>query len=117
MKILQLMVAVVVLCLAGTGSAGPVKHTSLKHKIIKQKTVTRSKKAVKPKKLDINTVDAVTLSKAIKGFGKRRAEAIIAFRTAHGPFKKVDELVNVKGVSANFMAKNKDYLRQHLKFG
>jgi competence protein ComEA len=30
--------------------------------------------------------------------GIKKAEAIVAYRSEHGPFKSVDELVNVKGI-------------------
>ena len=44
--------------------------------------------------------------KSLEHIGKKRASAIIAYRKAHGSFKDVDELANVKGIS-------KAYVDQH----
>ena len=48
--------------------------------------------------VNINTADAATLAAAIAGVGQKRAEAIVAYREANGPFRSVDDLVLVKGV-------------------
>jgi competence protein ComEA len=48
--------------------------------------------------VNINTADADTLAGALRGIGLKKAEAIVAYRAANGPFKTVDELANVKGI-------------------
>ena len=48
--------------------------------------------------VNINTADAATLAGSLRGVGIKKAEAIVAYRSEHGPFKSVDELVNVKGI-------------------
>lgn len=48
--------------------------------------------------VNINTADATTLASAISGVGMKRAEAIVAYREANGPFASVDDLILVKGV-------------------
>ena len=48
--------------------------------------------------VNINTADAATLAGSLRGVGIKKAEAIVAYRAEHGPFKSVDELVNVKGI-------------------
>jgi competence protein ComEA len=48
--------------------------------------------------VDLNTADAVTLARVLNGVGPAKAEAIIAFREANGPFQHIDELVKVKGI-------------------
>lgn len=53
--------------------------------------------------VDINTADAQTLAATIKGVGTKKAEAIIAYRDKHGPFKSVDGLAQVRGVSARMI--------------
>ena len=53
--------------------------------------------------VDINTADASTLAMAIQGVGMKRAEAIVAYREANGPFKSVDDLQNVKGVGPKIL--------------
>lgn len=48
--------------------------------------------------VDLNTADADTLARMLNGVGPAKADAIIAYREAHGPFQHVDELVKVKGI-------------------
>jgi competence protein ComEA len=48
--------------------------------------------------VNINRADAAALAEALRGIGMRKAEAIVAYRTEHGPFKSVDELLNIKGI-------------------
>ena len=59
-------------------------------------------------KINLNTVDLETLSHACHGIGKKRAEAIIGYRTSHGGFKSIDELAEVKGIG-------KLYVKRHEK--
>ena len=47
---------------------------------------------------------------AITGVGEKRAEAIIAYREQNGPFKSIEELVEVRGVSASIVEANMDNL-------
>lgn len=57
--------------------------------------------------IDINTADATTLDRGLKGVGAKTAAAIVAYRTKHGPFKSVDDLVKVKGVGPATLEKNR----------
>lgn len=45
---------------------------------------------------------------ALKGIGPKMAERIIAYRNEHGPFKTVDQLVQVKGIGNAKFQKLKD---------
>ncbi len=63
-----------------------------------------------PPKVNLNTVDAKTLSKMLKGVGRKRAEAVIAYRQAHHGFKSIDELAQVKSLGAAFVKKNRQQL-------
>lgn len=45
---------------------------------------------------------------ALKGIGPKMAERIIAYRQEHGPFKTVDQLVQVKGIGNMKFQKLKD---------
>lgn len=58
--------------------------------------------------IDINTADAETLAQTIKGVGPVRAQAIIAYRTEHGPFRSISELTNVKGIGMKLVENNRD---------
>jgi competence protein ComEA len=49
-------------------------------------------------KININTADETTLA-TLPGIGKKGATAIIEYRTKNGPFKTVDDLKNVPGIS------------------
>ncbi len=58
--------------------------------------------------VDINSADAGTLATALQGIGPHKAEAIVAYRKKHGPFKSVDELTSVKGIGASTVEQNRD---------
>ena len=60
--------------------------------------------------VNINTATAENLAVNIKGVGKKKAEAIIAYREANGPFKSVDDLQKVKGIGSKILQKNKENL-------
>lgn len=68
----------------------------------------------KSTKVNLNTADATTLAKQVNGFGPKRAEAIVKYREANGPFKSFDELVKVKGIGKKFMAKKRPHLEEVL---
>lgn len=54
--------------------------------------------------VNINQADLGQLT-SLKGIGPKKAEAIIAYRTAHGAFKSVDDLAKVKGIGAKALAR------------
>ena len=58
--------------------------------------------------VNINTASATELSMAMNGIGSSKAEAIVAYREANGPFKTVDDLARVKGVGDATVSKNLD---------
>ncbi|MBF8795667.1 ComEA family DNA-binding protein [Pseudomonas monteilii] len=64
----------------------------------------------KPAKLDLNTADALTLQKELNGIGRAKAEAIVAYREAHGPFTSLDELLEIKGIGNALLERNRDKL-------
>lgn len=59
--------------------------------------------------IDINTADAATLEQ-INGIGEKKAQAIIDYRTEHGPFGSVDDITKVKGIGPATLEKNRDRL-------
>lgn len=60
--------------------------------------------------VNINTADAETLTRELKGIGAAKAKAIIEYREAHGPFSSVDELLEVKGIGTSILDKNRAIL-------
>lgn len=63
--------------------------------------------------VDINTADAATLASAMNGVGEKKAATIVAYRDAHGPFVRIEDLANVKGIGQSTIEKN----RQNLAVG
>ena len=57
--------------------------------------------------VDINTADAKTLDAQLQGVGPKSAEAIVAYRTKHGPFKRAEDLDKVKGIGKKTVEKNR----------
>ncbi len=62
--------------------------------------------AVMATPVNVNTADAATLAAALHGIGMKKAADIVAYREAHGPFKSLADLGNVKGVGDKTLAKN-----------
>ncbi|SDH41421.1 ComEA family DNA-binding protein [Pseudomonas panipatensis] len=60
--------------------------------------------------VNINTADASLLQQELKGIGKVKAEAIVAYREANGPFTTVDQLLEVKGIGKAILEKNRSRL-------
>lgn len=61
--------------------------------------------------VNINKADAQAIATSLDGIGMSKAQAIVAYRDAHGPFKNVDEVGNVKGIGAKTLARNRDAIR------
>ena len=57
--------------------------------------------------VDINSADAKTLAESLNGIGLVKAEAIVAYRTANGPFKGIDDLAKVKGIGKKTIEANR----------
>lgn len=58
--------------------------------------------------VNINTADADTLVKILKGIGPEKAAAIVEYRDSNGPFKSVDQLMQVKGIGKKTVDENRD---------
>ena len=48
--------------------------------------------------VNVNTADAETISAELKGIGISKAQAIVEYRSKHGPFKSADDLGLVNGI-------------------
>jgi competence protein ComEA len=58
-------------------------------------------------KININTATVAELD-VLPGIGEVTAARIIAFREEHGPYRSVDDLVHVQGISTNTIAGFRD---------
>jgi len=61
--------------------------------------------------VDINTMDAETIAANLKGIGIKKAQAIVTYREANGPFTSIDELAKVRGIGAKTIAKIRDNIQ------
>lgn len=63
--------------------------------------------AVDEKKVNLNSASTQELT-TLRGIGDKTAQAIVAYRESHGPFKSVEELVEVKGIGEKLMTSLRD---------
>jgi competence protein ComEA len=62
---------------------------------------------VQAEPVNINTADATALAKALNGIGPAKAKAIVSYREKNGPFKSVDQLAMVEGMTQKLIDKNR----------
>jgi len=79
-KSLQILSLVILFAFSSLGFAGPV---------------------------NINTADAKTIAKNLKGVGLKKAQAIVVYRKKHGGFKNIESLSKVKGIGFKTVEKNR----------
>jgi len=58
--------------------------------------------------VNVNTADAETIADILVGVGISRAQAIVDYRTEHGRFNDVDDLIQVKGIGEATLETNKE---------
>lgn len=80
---LTLKTLILALCLAGASQAAPTTGT-----------------------VNINTADAATLDRLLDGIGPSKAQAIITYRKANGPFRSAADLAKVKGIGEATVKRN-----------
>ncbi len=61
--------------------------------------------------VNINTADASALAKALTGVGPAKAKAIVSYREKNGPFKSVEQLAMVEGISQKLIDRNRADIR------
>ncbi len=61
-------------------------------------------------KININTATSGELE-SLPGIGAAKAASIISFREQNGPFKEIEDLVNVSGIGAKSFEKLKDMIK------
>lgn len=60
--------------------------------------------------VNVNSASAEEIAESLKGVGLSKAEAIVVYRSEHGEFKHVDELVNVKGIGIRTVDINREFI-------
>lgn len=71
--------------------------------------VPKAQPAVVHQAVSVNHADVKTLQK-LPGIGKKRAQGIVAYRQAKGPFETLRDLLKVKGISQNLLSRLKSRL-------
>jgi competence protein ComEA len=61
--------------------------------------------------VNINSADAATIARELKGIGLSKAEAIVEYRQKHGPFHSADELASVRGIGRKTIEHNRADIR------
>ena len=59
--------------------------------------------------VDLNTATAEQLQE-VPGIGEALAQRIVEFRGEHGPFEKVDDLLNVRGIGVTSLDRLRPFL-------
>lgn len=60
--------------------------------------------------VNLNAASADALAAGMVGIGPAKAKAIVDYREAHGPFKTVDDLLQIKGIGAATLDKNREHV-------
>lgn len=79
--------------------------------------VSESTQSQTSKPILLNQADVDTLTQSFKGIGRKRAEAIIAYREANGGFKTIEDLALVKGIGKAFVDRNLQKLQETYSIG
>lgn len=58
--------------------------------------------------VNINTASVDELDQGLSGIGRRKAEAIVEYRTRHGAFSDERQLLEVKGIGEGILKKNRE---------
>jgi competence protein ComEA len=62
-----------------------------------------------PQKIDINRAEPWLLE-ALPGIGETRAQAIVDYRSENGPFRRIEDLLQVSGIGPATFESIKDYI-------
>jgi competence protein ComEA len=71
-----------------------------------ERTTTVSTPAGADAKVNINSADVKELM-TLNGVGQKVADRIVAYREAHGPFKKAEEVRKVEGIGQGLWERNR----------
>lgn len=71
--------------------------------------VPRDGEGLAAQKIDVNRADPWLLE-ALPGIGEVRAQAIVGYRLEHGPFRRIEDLLNVSGIGPATFDRIMDYI-------
>jgi competence protein ComEA len=84
---------------------------SLKHLFPTLAATLLLTQVVQAEPVNINNADATSIAKALNGIGPAKAKAIVTYREKNGPFKNVDQLAMVEGITQKLIDKNRADIR------
>jgi len=58
-------------------------------------------------RININTADAAAFDRVMDGVGPAKSAAIVEHRRVHGPFRNVDQLIDVRGIGLATLERNR----------
>ncbi len=90
-----------------SSTSSPVTESSTSQS--SEETTTAVSTSVTAGKVNINTAGLAELT-TLTGIGDVKGQAIIDYRTEHGPFTSVEELTNVSGIGDKTLAKIRDQI-------
>ncbi|WP_323844649.1 ComEA family DNA-binding protein [Microbulbifer magnicolonia] len=61
--------------------------------------------------VNLNSASAEELAEKLVGIGAARAELIVKYREDNGPFTSIEQLLEIKGVGAATLEKNRDRIQ------
>lgn len=71
--------------------------------------IPRKGEAEQAQRIDINRAESWLLE-ALPGIGEVRAQAIVGYRSEHGPFRRIEDLLKVSGIGPATFEGIKDYI-------
>ena len=61
--------------------------------------------------VDINAASAEELAEALNGVGIKKAQAIVRHRQEFGPFKSLEQLLEVPGIGSSLLERNRSRIK------
>lgn len=74
-------------------------------------TVKKTESGSRDNRADINTASAGELATSLNGVGIKKAQAIVRYRQESGPFRSLDQLLDVPGIGASLLERNRDRIK------
>ncbi|MBM4447411.1 MAG: hypothetical protein FJ023_08745 [Chloroflexi bacterium] len=71
--------------------------------------VPRTGEGSQPQRINLNWAEGWLLD-ALPGIGPDRAQAIIDYRSQHGPFRRIEDLLKVEGIGESTLDRIRDFI-------